>query len=94
MYWSSMLKVLGRQSEPYVSISWGSGGEDVLSHALESPSTTKGVIFVDTSPDGIEWMVAAREHCWDEAQMLEYRQQDLTSRISLSRIILALGIPW
>lgn len=47
---------------------------------------------MDTSPDGIEWMVAAREHSWDETQMLEYRQKDLTSRISLSRIILALGI--
>jgi len=30
MYWSSTLKVLGRQNEPYVGIGWGGDGEDVL----------------------------------------------------------------
>jgi hypothetical protein len=94
MYWNSMLKVLGRQDEPYVGIGWGGGGEDILSHALESPSTTKGVIFLDTSPDGIEWMDAARENGWDEARMLAQRQQDLADRLSLVRTILALAIPW
>jgi hypothetical protein len=89
-----MLKVLGRQNEPYIGVGWGRGGEDVLSHALESPSTTQGVILLDTSPDGIEWMDAAKENNWDETQMLDYRQQDLTGRISLVRIILALAIPW
>lgn len=54
----------------------------------------KGIVFVDTSPDGIEWMDAAREHGWHERQLHEYRQQDVTSRISLMRIILALAIPW
>jgi hypothetical protein len=94
IYWQSMLEALSRQNEPYIGIGWGGGGEDVLSHAIESPSTTKGVIFVDTSPDGIEWMDAARAHGWDETEMLKYRQQDLTSRISLVRIILTLCIPW
>ena len=89
-----MLKVLGRHNELYIGIGWGGGGEDVLSHALESPSLTKGIVFVDTSPDGIEWMDAAREHGWDERQLHEYRHQDVTSRISLIRIILALAIPW
>jgi hypothetical protein len=46
------------------------GAKMSLSHALESPSTTKGVVFMDTSPGGIEWMDAAREHGWDETQML------------------------
>jgi len=57
-----MLKVLGRQNEPYIGVGRGGGGEDVLGHAIESLSTTRDVIFVDTSPDGIEWMDAAREH--------------------------------
>jgi len=39
----------------------------------------KGVVFVDMSPDGIEWMDTARQNGWDEEKMLQYLQQDLAS---------------
>lgn len=89
-----MLHALGRSNEPYVAVGWGSGAEDVLSHALENPTTTKAIVIMDASPDGIEWMDAAHEHGWNEKRMLEFRKQDLEGRISLTRTILSLGIPW
>ncbi|KAI9798771.1 MAG: hypothetical protein M1833_004601 [Piccolia ochrophora] len=94
LYWTNLLKVLDRDREPNIIAGMGSGGEDALSHALEMPDTTKGVVIMDTSPDGIEWMDEQRKQNWTEQQMLDFRQTDLQTRIASTQLILSLGFGW
>jgi pimeloyl-ACP methyl ester carboxylesterase len=93
-YLSPLLLALGQQDRPRILIGWGDGATNILIHALENENTTQGLIFMDSSPDGIEWLDAQRRNDWTQEQMLDYRQTDLQSRISLVRLILAIAIPW
>ncbi|KAI9846321.1 MAG: hypothetical protein M1837_004174 [Sclerophora amabilis] len=94
MYWASMLKVLGREKEPAIIAGWGGGAEDALSHAIEMPEVTKGLVIMDSSPDGIEWMDIKRNNRWTEEQMLEFRQTDLETRVASTQLLLTLGLTW
>jgi pimeloyl-ACP methyl ester carboxylesterase len=93
-YLSPLLLALGQQDQPRVLIGWGDGATNILMHALENENTTQGLVFMDSSPDGIEWLDAQRRNDWTQEQMLDYRQTDLQSRIRLMRLILAIAIPW
>ena len=77
-----------------VIVGWGGGAENALLHAIENNKTTKSLVILDASPDGIEWMDAKRKNNWTEDQMLAYRSSDLSARISRTETILGLGIPW
>jgi pimeloyl-ACP methyl ester carboxylesterase len=93
-YLSPLLLALEQQDQPRILIGWGDGATNILMHALENEDTTQGLVFMDSSPDGIEWLDAQRSNDWTQKQMLDYRQTDLQSRISLMRLILAIAIPW
>lgn len=93
-YFSSLLKALNKQDEEIILVGWGDGAKYSLIHANENPDITKAFIILDASPDGIEWFDEQRKRKWDEKQMLDYRANDLSGRIVLSQIILALAIPW
>ncbi|KAF7551809.1 hypothetical protein G7Z17_g4751 [Cylindrodendrum hubeiense] len=58
------------------------------------PHTTKGLVLLDASPDGIEWFDKQRAMNWTEEEMLHYRDIDLASRVELMRMTLVLGVPW
>lgn len=92
-YFTPLLQSLGREHEDIVLVGWGAGTENALMHAIENNST-KALVILDTSPDGIEWMDAKRKNNWTDAQMLAYRSNDLNGRISLAETILGLAIPW
>lgn len=89
-----MLAALKRQDEEIVIAGWGAGAENALMHAIENKDTTKSLILMDASPDGIEWFDDRRKNNWTEAQMLNYRSTDLNNRVFLAETILGLGIPW
>lgn len=93
-YFSSLLKTLNRQDEEVIIAGWGDGAKYGLIHANENPGITKALIILDASPDGIEWLDEQRKHQWNQKQMLAYRANDLSGRISLCQIILTLAIPW
>lgn len=93
-YFNPLLKALGRENEEMVIAGWGGGAENALMHAIENNGTTKSLVILDASPDGIEWMDAKRKNNWTEDQMLAYRSSDLSGRTSLAETILGLGIPW
>ena len=73
---------------------WGGGAENALMHAIANSNTTKALVIMDASPDGIEWLDARRKNNWTEAEMMNYRSTDLSGRVSLAETILGLGIPW
>jgi len=73
---------------------WGGGAENALMHAIENSNTTRSLVILDASPDGIEWMDARRKNNWTNAQMLAYRSSDLSGRTALAETILGLGILW
>jgi pimeloyl-ACP methyl ester carboxylesterase len=85
---------LNRQDEEKVIIGWGEGGYRGLLHANEDPETTKALVLLHVYPDGIEFFDERRKRKWTEKQMLDYRAADLSGRIFLAQIILALAIPW
>ena len=85
---------MGRQNEEMVLVGWGDGAENALMHAIENSNTTKSLVILDASPDGIEWMDAQRANNWTDAQMLAYRSSDLRGRTFLAESILGLAIPW
>lgn len=93
-YFSPLLAALGREDEDMVLVGWGGGTENALRDAIVHPNTTKALVVLDTSPDGIEWMDARRKNNWTYAQMMDFRAGDLRSRTSLAETVLALGIPW
>jgi pimeloyl-ACP methyl ester carboxylesterase len=93
-YFNPLLDAIGRRDEEMVLVGWGAGAENALMHAIENANTTKSLVILDASPDGIEWLDAKRKNDWTDAQMLDYRSSDLNGRISLAKTILGLGIPW
>lgn len=93
-YFSSLLRALDKHNEEIVLIGWGDGAKYSLIHANENPNTTKALVILDASPDGIEWLDEQRKHNWDKKQMLDFRANDLSGRIFLTQIILAIAIPW
>jgi pimeloyl-ACP methyl ester carboxylesterase len=93
-YFNPLLKAIGRENEEKIIAGWGGGAENALMHAIDANKTTKSLVILDASPDGIEWMDAKRKNNWTEEQMLDYRSTDLSGRTSLTQAILGLGIPW
>lgn len=77
-----------------VIVGWGGGAEPALMHAIENEGTTKSLVMMDASPDGIEWFDAQRKSNWTEVQMLNYRSSDLSGRVFLAKTILGLALPW
>ncbi|KAL8924702.1 MAG: hypothetical protein Q9208_003892 [Pyrenodesmia sp. 3 TL-2023] len=93
-YWPKLLEQLGKKSEPFIGIGWGSGTEDILAHAVQTPSLVKGIVVMDTYPAGIEWMESARKNDWTNAQLMEERQRVLTAQIRHERHRMMFGISW
>lgn len=93
-YFNPLLIALQRHNEEIVIVGWGAGAENALIHAIEKRNTTKSLVLMDASPEGIEWFDAQRKNNWSETEMLNYRSADLSSRVCTTRTILGLGIPW
>ncbi|MCJ1466842.1 hypothetical protein MMC07_005463 [Pseudocyphellaria aurata] len=93
-YFSPLLEALDKQNEERVIVGWGDGGHVGLVHVNERPSATKAFVMFDLSPDGIEWFDLQRKNHWNEKQTLDYRNTDMAGRISLTKIILSIAIPW
>ena len=93
-YFGPLLEALGQEDNDRVMVGWGDGAVNALLHTIEDALHTKALVLLDASPDGIEWFDTQRANSWTQTQMLEYRKNDLAGRITLAKIILALGIPW
>lgn len=93
-YWPNLLKQLGKEDEPFIGVGWGSGTQDVISHALQTPSKVKGLVIMDTYPTAVEWMDNARRNHWDEPQTMAERQKILQAQIRHERWRLMFGISW
>jgi len=93
-YFNPLLVALQRQDEEKIIAGWGGGAKNALTHAIENENTTKSLVIMDASPDGIEWFDAQRRNNWNETQMLDYRSADLRDRVFLVETILGLGITW
>jgi pimeloyl-ACP methyl ester carboxylesterase len=89
-----LLETIGRASEPRVLAAWGAGGDNALPNAVAHPDVVKALVLMDVSPDGIEWFDMQRAMNWTDAQMLRFRQVDLQNRITLTNLILTIGVPW
>ncbi|KAF2032078.1 hypothetical protein EK21DRAFT_110290 [Setomelanomma holmii] len=90
----SLLTALGRQEESKIRVGWGGGAENVLVTAQNHPSTVKGVVLLDASPVGIEWTDQQRARNLTMEQTTTLGKLDMQGRVTLTQIILALGIPW
>ena len=93
-YFDPLLQSLGRKDEEIILAGWGGGAKNALMHAIANSNTTKALVIMDASPDGIEWLDARRKNNWTETEMLNYRSTDLGGRVFLAETILGLGIPW
>jgi hypothetical protein len=89
-----LLESIGRQDEDKIFVGWAGGIEPALRHAETFQSTAKGLVLLDPSPGGIEWLDMRRAKNWTIEQMLSFRDADLASRVQIATIILALAIPW
>ena len=93
-YFRPLLDAIHKQDEAKIIVGWGGGGYNALKHAIEDTVTTKALVLLDTSPDGIEWFDLQRKNNWDGTHLQDYRTKDMAGRIRLAAIILSLGIPW
>ena len=93
-YLPALLRALGPQArgKRRVLVGWGGGLELAVRHAVVDPVATAAVVDMEGAPDGIEWLDAQRVHGWTEGQRLEYRKADIDSRISLTELILSIGL--
>ena len=89
-----LLDSIGQRDAPKVFVGWAGGIGPAIRHAISEGQPTKGLVLLDAAPYGIEWLWHQREKGLTKQEMLEFRTQDLTSRVSLAKIILALAIPW
>ncbi|KAL8639856.1 MAG: hypothetical protein Q9226_008821 [Calogaya cf. arnoldii] len=93
-YWPNLLEQLGKKDEPILGIGWGSGTDDILAHAVQTPSLFKGIVVMHTYPVGIEWMESAQQNDWTDAQVTEERQKVLTAQIRHERQRMTFGVSW
>jgi pimeloyl-ACP methyl ester carboxylesterase len=91
---NSLVHAIQRENETKVLAGWGAGGENVLRHASQNPETVKGVVWLDVSPNGIEWLDAKRARNLTMEDTMTLAKDDLRGRISLMQTILAVGVPW
>ncbi|USP75121.1 hypothetical protein yc1106_02395 [Curvularia clavata] len=89
-----LLAAIGRQGEKKVLAGWGGGAENVLKHARQNPTTVEGVVFLDASPNGIEWLDRKRALNLTMKETIDFAKTDMRGRVTLAQIILTLGIPW
>lgn len=89
-----LLTAIQRKDEPKILIGWGGGGENVLRHAIQNPETTEGVVLLDVSPTGIEWLDHQRAKNLTMEETEAFAKSDLESRVSLTQTILGIGLPW
>ena len=60
-YFNPLLKAVGKENEDIVLVGWGDGAKNALAHTIENPNTTKALVIMDASPDGIEWIDMKRK---------------------------------
>ncbi|ORY15480.1 hypothetical protein BCR34DRAFT_178688 [Clohesyomyces aquaticus] len=83
-----------RQHEDKVLVGWGGGVENVLRNSRLNTGTVKGVVLLDASPNGIEWLDRKRDKNLTTKETLDFAKMDMQGRVTLAQIILALGVPW
>ncbi|KAF3039798.1 hypothetical protein E8E12_009374 [Didymella heteroderae] len=89
-----LVAALERTDERKILVGWGAGGENVLRHATQNPETTEGVVLLDVSPNGIEWLDQKRSKNLTMEDTNALAKLDLRGRVSLTQIILGIGLPW
>ncbi|KAF2630419.1 hypothetical protein BU25DRAFT_484495 [Macroventuria anomochaeta] len=89
-----LVHAIQRENETKILVGWGGGGENVLRHAKQNPSTTRGVVLLDVSPNGIEWLDQKRTQNLTMEETVTLAKLDLEGRASLTQTILGVGLPW
>ncbi|KAJ4366318.1 hypothetical protein N0V83_007954 [Neocucurbitaria cava] len=94
-----LLHALQRETEETVLAGWGAGGENVLRYARQAaPSSSnnnvKGVVLLDVSPTGIEWLDQKRARNLSDEETVAVAKADLDGRAALAQISLAVDLPW
>jgi pimeloyl-ACP methyl ester carboxylesterase len=92
--YSPLVAALGRTHEPKILVGWGAGGESVLRHAFQDSDTVEGVVLLDVSPNGIEWLDQKRVKNLTMDETEAFAKSDLRGRVSLTQLILGIGLPW
>lgn len=89
-----LIHSIHRENESKILVGWGGGGENVLRHAKESPGTTHGVVLLDVSPTGIEWLDRKRAKNLTMEETVAFAKSDIGGRIDVARTILGVALPW
>ncbi|KAJ3357072.1 hypothetical protein GGF32_001194 [Allomyces javanicus] len=92
--WYPQLVDATGEKTPMIMVGWGGGGYDVVKFQQQNPSKVAGVTFLEVSADDIEFRTSQNVNGWDDATAAAKRELDLAGRVTLSRIILGLAIPW
>ena len=82
------------ESSPWHIVGWGGGGSAVMYLATKQTSSIKSVTFVETFPPGVEFNYYGYQNGLSQQAVSEYRSEQLSSRLGLVRLILAMAIPW
>lgn len=89
-----LIDAIDRKDEPKILAGWGAGGENVLRHASQNPDITRGVVLLDVSPTGIEWLDQKRKKNLTTEETEAFARSDIEGRVSLTSTILSVGVPW
>jgi pimeloyl-ACP methyl ester carboxylesterase len=73
---------------------WGAGGENVLRHAKQNPDSIQGVVLLDVSPNGIEWLDQKRTKNLTMEETVAFAKSDVEGRVIMTQMILGVGVPW
>ena len=82
------------EKPPYVFVGWAAGGPLVYDVASRYPELTHSLVFLDVYPSGYEFQSQATLKNWTQAQLDQYKRQELASRSGLFRIINSIGVPF
>jgi hypothetical protein len=94
LYLPALVEALGKQNENRVYVGWNGGLNLAIEHASNDPEHTTAVIDLDDVPIEIEYLDKQRQSGWNNSQSMNYRSNDLRSKIKRLSTILTLGYAW
>ncbi|KAJ3097647.1 hypothetical protein HDU96_000304 [Phlyctochytrium bullatum] len=92
-FYDSMLDVAG-EKKPVIFVPWAGGASAVVRYASQNPGKVAGVVFMEVSPEGIEFADYSNRTRVTGDALKNYRRNELTGRVALSHIVLGVALPF
>lgn len=79
---------------PFIFVGWGGGGQIIYQYAHEHPENVKSLLFLDVSPERIEWTTPKILKNWTQQEYDDQVNNDMKNRENIINTIQMIGVPF